>query len=104
MGITTKKKWSQLSSSFSLPQAFPVWIVKDLILLLHHHLLHPSTQLQLQFRTITLILARQTLRATASTRTPTATRWRRSFSRTSASRTPRRLASHKIRRHANRTG
>merc|ERR1712202_32339 len=74
----------------SLPQAFPMWIVNDLILLHHHHLLHPSTRLHLQFRTITLTLARPTLGATASTRTPTATRWRRSFSRISASHTPRR--------------
>merc|ERR1712096_487579 len=64
----------------------PMWIVKDLILLLYHLLLL-STQLQLQFRTITLTLARPTLGATALTRTPTATRWRRSFSRISASRT-----------------
>merc|ERR1712096_363731 len=78
----------QSSLSFSLPPVCLMWTVKDLLTLLHlHHPLLLSTQHHLQFRIIIQTLARAMLGATASTRTPTATRWRRSSSRTSASHT-----------------
>merc|ERR1712096_306989 len=93
----------QSSLSFSLPPACLMQTVKDLLTLLHlHHPLLLSTQHHLQFRIIIQTLARSMLGATASTRTPTATRWRRSSSRTSASHTLRRPAGHKTRRLANR--
>merc|ERR1712096_497956 len=93
----------QSSLSFSLPPVCLMLTVKDLLTLLH--LLHPlllCTQHHLQFRIIIQTLARPMLGATALTRIPTATRWRRSSSRTSASHTLRRLAGHKTRRLANR--
>merc|ERR1712202_11713 len=65
--------------------------------LLHHH---PSIQLLHQSRTITLTLDKPTSGGTVSTRTPTATRWRRSSSRTSASLTKRGLAIPRTRRSA----
>merc|ERR1712096_596456 len=41
------------SLSFSLPPVCPMWIVKDLLTLLHrHHSLHLSTQHHRQFRII----------------------------------------------------
>merc|ERR1712183_281891 len=93
----------QSSLSFSLPPVCLMLTVKDLPTLLHlHHPLHLSTQHHLQFSIIIQTLARPMLGATASTRTPTATRWRRSSSRTSASHTLRRPAGHKTRRLANR--
>merc|ERR1712096_105749 len=90
------------SLSFSLPPVCPMWIVKDLLTLLHrHHPLHLSTQHHRQFRIIIQTLARQMLGAMESIRTPTATRWRRLSSRTSASHTLRRPAGHKTMRHVN---
>merc|ERR1712183_1188645 len=81
----------QSSLSFSLPPVCLKYTVKDLPTLLHlHHPLHLSTQHHLQFSIIIQTLARPMLGVTASTRTPTATRWRRSSSRTSASHTLRR--------------
>merc|ERR1719186_988821 len=74
---------------------------QDLLTL--HHPLHLSTQHHHQFRIIIQTLVRPMLEATASTRTLTATRWRRSSSRTIASLTPRRPAGHKTRRLANRS-
>merc|ERR1712183_1150880 len=83
----------QSSLSFSLPPVCLMLTVEDLPTLLHlHHPLLLSTQHYLQFRIIIQTLARPMLGATASTRTPTATRWRRSSSRTSVSHTLRRPA------------
>merc|ERR1712096_391391 len=57
---------------------------RDLPILLEDHHLHLlSIQLLHQSKTTTLTLGRLMLGATASTKTPTATRWRRSSSRTS---------------------
>merc|ERR1712096_54418 len=93
----------QSSLSFSLPPVCLMETVKDLLTLLHlHHPLHLSTQHHPQFRIIIQTLARPMLEATALTRTPTATRWRRLSSRTSVSHTLRRPAGHKTRRLANR--
>merc|ERR1712183_61195 len=102
--VVSKTTCFQSSLSFSLPPVFQMWTVKDLLILLHlHHPLHLSTQHQRQFRITILILARPMLGDTASTKTHTATRWRRSYLRTSASHIPRRPAGHKIRRRANRS-
>merc|ERR1719427_108214 len=65
-----------------------------------HHLHLLSIQLLHQSKTTTLTLGRLMLGATASTKTPTATRWRRSSSRTSVSLIRRKLAGHKTRRSA----
>merc|ERR1712096_275052 len=66
-------------------------------LLEDHHLHLLSIQLLHQSRTTTPTLGRLMLGATARTKTPTATRWRRSSSRTSVSLTRRKLAGHKTR-------
>merc|ERR1712002_644612 len=90
MGITalaSNQVWFKLISSsccFLLCLAFPH-------LLNIQHLLLP--------RDIALILARLTWVGMALTRTPTATWWKRSCSRTSASPTQRRLVGHKIRKN-----
>merc|ERR1712202_61904 len=74
---------------------------RDLPILLEDHHLHLlSIQLLHQSKTTTLTLGRLMLGATASTKTPTATRWRRSSSRTSVSLIRRKLAGHKTRRSA----
>merc|ERR1712202_63980 len=74
---------------------------RDLPILLEDHHLHLlSIQLLHQSRTTTPTLGRLMLGATARTKTPTATRWRRSSSRTSVSLTRRKLAGHKTRRSA----
>merc|ERR1712183_497495 len=102
--VVSQSRCFQSSSSFSLPPVCPMWTAKDLLILLHlHHPLHRSTQHHRKFRIIIQTLARPMLGATASIRTPTATRWRRSSSRTNASPAPRRPAGHKTRRLANRS-
>merc|ERR1712183_715746 len=74
---------------------------RDLPILLEDHHLHlPSIQLLHQSRTTTPTLGRLMLGVTASTKIPTAIRWRRSSSRTSVSLTRRKLAGHKTRRSA----
>merc|ERR1712096_73459 len=88
---------------FFLPLVFLMFCARqrDLpILLEDHHLNLPSIQLLHQSRTTTPTLGRLMLGATVSTKTPTATRWRKSSSRTSVSLTRRKLAGHKTRRSA----
>merc|ERR1712183_1033446 len=88
---------------FFLPLVFLTFSARqrDLpILLEDHHLYLPSIQLLHQSRTTTPTLGSLMLGATASTKTPTATRWRKSSSRTSVSPTRRKLAGHKTRRSA----
>merc|ERR1712119_60524 len=88
---------------FFLPLVYLMFSARqrDLLILLEDHHLHlPSIQLLHQSRTTTLTLGRLMLGATASTKTPIATRWRRSSSRTSVSLTRRKLAGHKTRRSA----
>merc|ERR1712096_425828 len=88
---------------FFLPLVFLMFSARqrDLPILLEDHHLHLlSIQLLHQSKTTTLTLGRLMLGATASTKTPIATRWRRSSSRTSVSLTRRKLAGHKTRRSA----
>merc|ERR1712183_750645 len=88
---------------FFLPLVFPMFSARqrDLPILLEDHHLHLlSIQLLHQSKTTTQTLGRLMLGGTASTKTPIATRWRRSSSRTSVSLTRRKLAGHKTRRCA----
>merc|ERR1712183_56284 len=88
---------------FFLPLVFLMYSARqrDLPILLEDHHLHLlSIQLLHQSKTTTLTLGRLMLGATASTKTPIATRWRRSSSRTRVSPTRRKLAGLKTRRSA----
>merc|ERR1712096_461351 len=101
--VVNKAKCIKHPALFFLPLVFPMFSARqrDLPILLEDHHLHLlSIQLLHQFRTTILTLGRRMLGATASTKTPTATRWRRSSSRTSVSLTRRKLAGHKTRRSA----
>merc|ERR1712202_125075 len=100
--VVNKPTCTKLPAFYFLSLVFPMSSAKDGLPThlhhLHHH--HPSIQLLHLFRTTTRTLGRPTLEAMVSTRTLTATRWRRLSSRTSASLTKRRLATPKTRRSA----
>merc|ERR1712183_934831 len=101
--VVNRTKCIRHPAFFFLPLVFLMFSARqrDLHILLedhHHHL--PSIQLLHQSRITTPTSGRPMLGATASTQTPTATRWRRSSSRTSASLTRRKLAGHRTRRSA----
>merc|ERR1712096_321227 len=101
--VVNKTKCIRHPAFFFLPLVFPMFSARqqDLPILLEDHHLHlPSIQLLHQSRTTILTLGGLMLGATASTKTPTATRWRRSSSTTSVSLTRRKLAGHKTRRSA----
>merc|ERR1712096_2539 len=101
--VVNKTKCIRHPAFFFLPLVFPMFSARqqDLPILLEDHHLHLlSIQLLHQSRTTILTLGRLMLGATASTKTPTATRWRRSSPRTSVSLTRRKLAGHKTRRSA----
>merc|ERR1739838_1118900 len=101
--VVNKTKCIRHPAFFFMPLVFLTFSARqrDLPILLEDHHLHlPSIQLLHQSRTTTPTLGRLMLGATASTKTPIATRWRRSSSRTSVSLTRKKLAGLKMRRSA----